>query len=142
MKRCPICGGEVVLQDHTKSLYGFEGYRIVCEQCNLYMNSSPTRELKFIDGRLTQTQSNRTKSKVKQKLISTWDERKESETKVTKKFYTCQEVAERYDVKISTVWSWVREKKLPAVKLGKNYKVRHEDLMTFEARNITTAENS
>ena len=62
--------------------------------------------------------------------------------KVTKKFYTCQEVAERYEVKISTVWSWVREKKLPAVKLGKNYKVRHEDLMAFEARNLTTAENS
>ena len=58
---------------------------------------------------------------------------------MTKEFYTCQEIADRYEVKISTVWAWVREKKLPAVKLGKNYKVRHDDLVKFENENMTTA---
>ena len=54
-----------------------------------------------------------------------------------KAFYSCQEVADRYGVKISTVWAWVREKKLPAVKLGKNYKVKKEDLEKFESENST-----
>ena len=59
---------------------------------------------------------------------------------MTKAFYSCQEVADRYGVKINTVWSWIRDKKLPAVRLGKNYKVRCEDLNKFEESNLTTAE--
>ena len=31
------------------------------------------------------------------------------------KFYTCEEVAEMYRVKVSTVWAWVRAGKLKAV---------------------------
>ncbi|MBQ9975867.1 MAG: helix-turn-helix domain-containing protein [Clostridia bacterium] len=54
-------------------------------------------------------------------------------------FYSCQEVADRYGVKISTVWAWVREKKLPAIKIGKIYKVRKEDLEKFETQNLTVA---
>ncbi len=55
------------------------------------------------------------------------------------KRYTCQEVAEIYQVKTITVWDWVRKKKLPATKLGKQYYIRQEDLDAFEAANRTVA---
>lgn len=46
--------------------------------------------------------------------------------------YTCAEVAERYSVKIITVWDWIRKKKLPAVKIGRDYRISEEDLIKFE----------
>lgn len=52
-------------------------------------------------------------------------------------FYICEQVAARYGVKISTVWAWIREKKLPAVKIGKGYRVKESDLATFEQQNKT-----
>lgn len=48
------------------------------------------------------------------------------------KFYSCEQVAERYGVKISTVWSWIREKKLRATKIGKLYRITSEQLEEFE----------
>ena len=36
-------------------------------------------------------------------------------------FYSCEQVAERYGVKVATVWEWIRSKKLPAIKIGKQY---------------------
>ena len=55
------------------------------------------------------------------------------------KIYTCEEVAQRYGVKIATVWDWIRKKKLTAMKIGKYYKVREEDLKQFEENNLTIA---
>ena len=46
--------------------------------------------------------------------------------------YTCDEVAERYRVKVITVWDWIRKKKLPAIKIGRDYRVSEEDLKSFE----------
>ena len=54
------------------------------------------------------------------------------------KFYSCEQVAERYGIKVSTVWEWVREKRLPAVKIGKLYRISPEDLADFEKENKTT----
>lgn len=48
------------------------------------------------------------------------------------KFYSCVEVAARYSVQVITVWDWIRKKKLPAIKLGREYRVSEEDLKTFE----------
>lgn len=48
------------------------------------------------------------------------------------KFFTCDEVAERYGVKKITVWQWIREKKLNAIQTGKFYRIRPEDLREFE----------
>ena len=48
------------------------------------------------------------------------------------KFYSCHEVAERYGVTVDTVWSWVRRGELPAIKIGKLYKIKESDLETFE----------
>ncbi len=54
------------------------------------------------------------------------------------KMYTCEEIAERYSVQIITVWEWIRKKKLPAIKIGKGYRTREEDLNTFEDARLTT----
>lgn len=51
-----------------------------------------------------------------------------------RKFYTCEEVAEIYKVKIATVWHWVRSKKLNAIKLDKVYRITEEALNEFEQR--------
>jgi excisionase family DNA binding protein len=53
------------------------------------------------------------------------------------KLLTCEQVAERYNVKVETVWGWVRDKKLPAVKTGKMYAFRPKDLEKFEVENLT-----
>ena len=53
------------------------------------------------------------------------------------KFLTCEDVATRYNVKINTVWRWVREKKLAAIKTGKKYAFRLQDLEKFEDENKT-----
>lgn len=54
------------------------------------------------------------------------------------KMYTCEEIAERYGVKIITVWDWIRKKKMPALKIGKEYRVREEDIKVFEESRLTT----
>ena len=48
------------------------------------------------------------------------------------KFYTCEEVAEMYRVKVSTVWAWVRAGKLKAVRIGRFYRITKEALAEFE----------
>lgn len=54
--------------------------------------------------------------------------------------FTCEEVAERYKVKVITVWDWIRQKKLGAIKIGREYRVSEEDLRTFENSRRTTKE--
>lgn len=46
--------------------------------------------------------------------------------------FTCDEVAERYRVKVITVWDWIRKKKLSAIRLGREYRISEDDLMVFE----------
>lgn len=46
--------------------------------------------------------------------------------------FTCEEVAERYKVKVITVWEWIRKKKLSAIKIGREYRVSEDDLKAFE----------
>jgi len=53
------------------------------------------------------------------------------------KYLTCEQVAERYGVKVITIWAWIREKKLPAIRIGKGYRIRPEDLEAFEAARKT-----
>ena len=52
--------------------------------------------------------------------------------------FTCEEVADRYKVKVITVWEWIRQKKLPAIKLGREYRISEEDLNVFENSRRTT----
>ena len=48
------------------------------------------------------------------------------------KLYTCEEIAERYSVKVLTVWDWIRKRKLAASKIGKSYRVKESALVEFE----------
>ena len=48
------------------------------------------------------------------------------------KLYSCEDVANRYGVKVETVWAWIRDKRLLAVKIGGGYRVRESDLAAFE----------
>lgn len=47
--------------------------------------------------------------------------------------YTCKDVAERYKVKVPTVWTWARTGKLKATKIGKTYYFTAAALREFEA---------
>lgn len=53
--------------------------------------------------------------------------------------YTCEQVAQRYGVKTLTVWDWIRKKKLTAIRLGRDYRIRQEDLEAFEKSRLTTS---
>jgi excisionase family DNA binding protein len=53
------------------------------------------------------------------------------------KCFSCEEIAERYNVKLLTVWDWIRKKKLPAIKTGKQYSIRPEDVKRFEQERKT-----
>ena len=58
------------------------------------------------------------------------------------KLYTCDEIARKYRVQTRTVWDWIRAKKLPALRVGNGYRIREEDLKSFEAeRRTIQAEN-
>ena len=48
------------------------------------------------------------------------------------KLYRCEEVANRYEVQITTVYDWIRKKNLPVLKIGKSYMVQESDLKQFE----------
>lgn len=58
------------------------------------------------------------------------------------KYFTCEEIAERYAVNINTVREWIRTQKLPAIFLGKTYRVSENDLLEFERSNKTTNTDS
>ena len=58
------------------------------------------------------------------------------------KMYTCDEVAERYKVKVITVWEWIRQHKLNAIKLGREYRISEDDLVKFEIERRTVPVNS
>ena len=48
------------------------------------------------------------------------------------KFFTCEEVAARYSIRTYTVWEWIKRGILPAVRIGKLYRIREKDLAAFE----------
>ena len=56
------------------------------------------------------------------------------------KFFSCQDIADRYGVKLTTVWSWIRSKKIAAVKIGKAYRVSESCLAAFEKERLTIDE--
>lgn len=56
------------------------------------------------------------------------------------KFYQCKDVAERYDVKITTVQRWIRTGHMRAIVVGKFYRVPESALKEFEKRNTVNEE--
>lgn len=53
------------------------------------------------------------------------------------KFYTIEQVAEMLQVVYLTVYRWIQDGKLKAVKAGKQYRIRQSDLDKF----LETKEN-
>ncbi len=51
------------------------------------------------------------------------------------KFYDCDDVAEMYKVKKSTVWGWIRRGFLSAKRVGKLYRISAKDLQNFDKKN-------
>ena len=54
-----------------------------------------------------------------------------------RQLYNCKEIANRYQVKEVTVWSWIRSGKLQAIKPSKNYLVKESELARFENEKTT-----
>ncbi|MFC1625801.1 helix-turn-helix domain-containing protein [Patescibacteria group bacterium] len=50
---------------------------------------------------------------------------------------TPKEVAERLQLNLLTVYKYIRTKKLPAIILGRNYRISKEDLDMFISSNKT-----
>jgi len=48
------------------------------------------------------------------------------------KLYSVQDLCQRYGVKDFTVWEWIRTGKLPAMKIGKSYRIKESCLQEFE----------
>ncbi|HBB76375.1 MAG: binding domain protein, excisionase family protein [Candidatus Levybacteria bacterium GW2011_GWC1_40_19] len=46
-------------------------------------------------------------------------------------FYSIEEVSQMLNVAYLTVYRWIRAKKLIALKAGKQYRIRREDLEKF-----------
>lgn len=51
--------------------------------------------------------------------------------------YTTQEVADILKMKKGTIQAFIRDKKLPAIKIGTEYRVTEEDLKNFLDQNRT-----
>ena len=59
------------------------------------------------------------------------------------RLYTCDEIAERYRVKVCIVLSWIRKKQICAINISnsKGYRIREEDLLEFEHARRTIPKN-
>ena len=53
---------------------------------------------------------------------------------------TLEQIAEELQIHIETVRTWVRDKKLPAYKVGRVYRVKRDDFEKFLAERRTTDE--
>lgn len=53
-----------------------------------------------------------------------------------KRFLTCEQVAEMCNVSKQLIWKWIREGKLTAVKFGREYRVREQDLKKCIEENL------
>lgn len=47
------------------------------------------------------------------------------------KLYTISEIAEILRVTERTIYTYIKEAELPAIKIGKHWRVRHEQLVAF-----------
>ncbi|MRH89939.1 helix-turn-helix domain-containing protein [Nocardia sp. SYP-A9097] len=55
------------------------------------------------------------------------------------RLYSVEEVAERLGLHVRTVRGYVRDGKLPAVRIGKQYRIAHADLEAFTGRPVPDA---
>ncbi|MFF2557058.1 helix-turn-helix domain-containing protein [Nocardia sp. NPDC058058] len=58
---------------------------------------------------------------------------------MTDRLYSVEDVAERLGLHVRTVRGYVRDGKLPAVRIGKQYRIAHADLEAFTGRPVPEA---
>lgn len=58
------------------------------------------------------------------------------------RFITVEAIARDLDISPDLVRLWIRQKKLPAVKIGKEYRVKREDYEKFLQERSTTDNSS
>ncbi|MEW2439811.1 helix-turn-helix domain-containing protein, partial [Streptomyces caniferus] len=56
---------------------------------------------------------------------------------MTDSLYSVEQVAERLGLHVRTIRNYVRDGRLPAVRIGKQYRIAHEDLEAFTGRPVT-----
>jgi excisionase family DNA binding protein len=56
-----------------------------------------------------------------------------------KDIFTVPEVARRLQVTDKTVRAWISERKLTAIRVGREWRIRQEDVQAFIDRNLSTA---
>jgi excisionase family DNA binding protein len=57
-------------------------------------------------------------------------------------YLTTEDIADRYGVNEDTARRWIRQKRLPAIRIGGAYRVRLEDLLRLERQVGTTTLSS
>ncbi|WP_030985459.1 helix-turn-helix domain-containing protein [Streptomyces sp. NRRL S-1813] len=55
---------------------------------------------------------------------------------MNERFYSVEQVAERLGLHVRTIRTYVRDGRLPAVRIGKQYRIAHEDLEAFTGRPV------
>ncbi|MFC4058200.1 helix-turn-helix domain-containing protein [Planomonospora corallina] len=55
---------------------------------------------------------------------------------MTGSFYSVEQVAEHLGLHVRTVRNYVRDGRLPAIRIGKQYRIAHEDLEAFTGRPV------
>ena len=60
---------------------------------------------------------------------------------IMSKFYTCDEIAEMFSVKLITVWDWIRKGKLKAYKIGKMYRIDQNQIDEFVSLKATNQQH-
>ncbi|MFK0293510.1 helix-turn-helix domain-containing protein [Streptomyces sp. NPDC090442] len=58
------------------------------------------------------------------------------------RFYTVEQVASWLELHVRTVRNYVRDGRLPAVRIGKQYRIAHEDLETFTGRPVPASDGA
>ena len=56
-----------------------------------------------------------------------------------KDIYTVPEVARRLQVTGKTVRAWISERKLTAIRVGREWRIREEDIQAFIQQHLSTA---
>lgn len=51
------------------------------------------------------------------------------------KIYSCEEIADHFQVKVETVWDWIREKRIAAIRVGRGYRIPESAVREYEQKN-------
>lgn len=53
---------------------------------------------------------------------------------MSEKWYSANEIASKYDVTIQTVYTWIKQKRLAALKIGRDFRISESNIKDFESK--------